>query len=58
MNALITGLTLLLTIFVAMAVGIYAGYGFVCGILRLMAGRSEAASLHQVFVATQAHGGD
>ena len=63
MNALINGLTLLLTIFVAMAIGIYAGYALLIGVLRLMGHRTEAASSGTassggVLVTSQAHSGD
>jgi nitrate reductase NapE component len=58
LNALITALTLLLTIFVAMAVGIYTGYGMLMGLLRIMGHRTEPASTTPVLVTSQAHSGD
>ena len=57
MNALITGLTLLLTIFVALAIGIYAGYGLLMGVLRLMGHRTEAPGT-SVLITSEAHSGD
>lgn len=58
MNALILGLTLLLTVVVAMALGIYLGYGLITGILHLMGNRHEPLPQTAVLVASQAHGGD
>ena len=55
---MMNGLILLLTIFAATSLGIYAGYGMVCGILQLMAHRSEPESAGHILVTSQAHGGD
>ena len=41
-----------------MALGIYAGYGLLMAILRLMGHRSESASTASVLVTSQAHSGD
>ena len=57
MNALIMGLTLLLTVFVALAMGIYLGYGLITGILHLMGNRPEPLA-SAVLVNSEAHGGD
>lgn len=56
MNALITALTLLLTILVALGAGIYAGYGMLMALLHLMGHRNEPAA--PVLVTSQAHSGD
>ena len=58
MNALIMGLTLLLTVAVALAMGIYLGYGLITGILHLMGNRRESLPQTVVLVASEAHGGD
>ncbi len=58
MNAVLLGLTLLLTVVVAMALGIYAGYGLITGILHLMGNRHEPQPAAAVLVTSQAHGGD
>lgn len=58
LNALITGLTLLLTILVAMALGIYGGYGLLMGALHLMGHRTEPANATSVLITSQAHSGD
>ena len=52
------GLTLLLTVVVAMALGIYLGYALITGILHLMGNRHEPLTQAPVLVASQAHGGD
>lgn len=58
MNALIMGLTLLLTVAVALAMGIYLGYGLITGILHLMGNRTDSMPQTAVLVASEAHGGD
>ena len=58
MNALILGLTLLLTVVVALAMGIYMGYGLITGILHLMGNRPEPLPQTAVLVTSEAHGGD
>lgn len=58
LNTLITGLTLLLTVFVAMALGIYLGYGLVSGLLSALGNRQEPAPASAVLVASEAHFGD
>ena len=55
---MITALTLLLTIFVALGVGVYAGYGMLMALLHLMGHRNEAAAPNAVLVTSQAHSGD
>lgn len=52
------GFTLLLTVVVAMALGIYLGYGLITGILHLMGNRPDPLPQTAVLVASQAHGGD
>jgi hypothetical protein len=52
------GLTLLLTVAVALAMGIYLGYGLISGILHLMGNHTEALPQTAVLVASEAHGGD
>ena len=58
MNALLLGFTLLLTVVVAMALGIYLGYGLITGVLHLMGNRPEPLPQTAVLVTSQAHGGD
>ena len=58
MNALLLGLTLLLTVVVALAVGIGLGYWLITAILHLMGNRPEPLPQASVLVTSQAHGGD
>jgi hypothetical protein len=58
LNALMNGLTLLLTIFVAMSFGIYAGYALLMALLKLMGHRTEPKQTAPVLVTSQAHSGD
>lgn len=58
MNALLLGLTLLLTVVLALSLGIYLGYMLISGILHLMGNRHEALPPAPVLVVTEAHGGD
>ena len=58
LNALLLGLTLLLTIAVALAMGIYLGYELITAILHLLGNRSEPLPPAAVLVTSQAHGGD
>lgn len=58
LNALVNGLTLLLTIFVALALGIYAGYALLMAVLRLMGHRTEPTQRTPIFVTSEAHSGD
>ncbi len=58
MNALLMGLTLLLTVVLALAMGIYLGYGLITGILHLMGNRHEPLPPAPVLAVPQAHGGD
>jgi hypothetical protein len=51
-------LTLLLTVAVALAVGIYLGYGLISGILHLMGNRPDQLPQTAVLFTSQAHGGD
>lgn len=52
------GLTLLLTVVLALAMGIYLGYGLITGILHLMGNRHEPLPPAPVLAVPQAHGGD
>jgi hypothetical protein len=58
LNALLLGLTLLLTVALALGLGIYLGYALISGILHLMGNRHEALPPAPVLAVTQAHGGD
>ena len=58
MNALLLGLTLLLTVLVALSLGIYLGYVLISGILHLMGNRHEPLPAAPVLVTSEAHGGD
>ena len=52
------GLTLLLTVAVALALGVYLGYGLISGILHLMGNRHEPLPPAPVLAVPQAQGGD
>ena len=58
MNALFLGLTLLLTVLVALALGIYLGYWLITGILHVMGNQPEPLPETTILVASEAHGGD
>jgi len=52
------GLTLLLTVVLALSLGIYLGYAMISGMLHLMGNRHEALPPAPVLAVTQAQGGD
>lgn len=59
MNTLITGFTILLTVLVAMALGVYMGYGLITGLLNALGNRQEVpAPATAVLVTSDAHFGD
>lgn len=55
---MVLGLTLLLTVIIALVMGIYLGYGLIIGILHLVGKRHEPLPQAAVLVASEAHGGD
>jgi hypothetical protein len=58
LNALLMGLTLLLTVVVALAMGIYLGYGLINGILHLMGNHHDPLPPAPILATSQAQGGD
>lgn len=58
MSTLLVGLTILLTAFAAVLLGVYLGYRAVIGILFLMGNRPEPLPQASVMLVSQAHSGD